>query len=227
MIKTVIFDLDDTLYHEADYCKSGLRSVCRFLKNKYPSCDEKKAFIYMWDQFNSGDRTRIFNNTLKELSLPEDNQFIKELVNFYRKHEPDICIKPETRELLEDLSNGYRLALLSDGFLPAQRLKVDALGIGDLFDISVFTEELGREHWKPSTRGFELILENTGDAPETMVYVGDNEAKDFVGPNKLQMNTIKLEFPGQLHNYKSENSMNKPDHIIQRLAELPDLLKKL
>jgi FMN phosphatase YigB (HAD superfamily) len=31
MITTVIFDLDDTLYDEIDYCKSGFMAVAEFL----------------------------------------------------------------------------------------------------------------------------------------------------------------------------------------------------
>ena len=31
MITTVVFDLDDTLYDEVEYCKSGFTSVSEFL----------------------------------------------------------------------------------------------------------------------------------------------------------------------------------------------------
>ena len=60
--------------------------------------------------------------------------------------------------VLKTLKKRYKLALLTDGYLPAQRLKVQALGIEKYFQAIVYTEELGREYWKPSTRGFENIL---------------------------------------------------------------------
>jgi len=34
MITTIVFDLDDTLYDEIDYCKSGFASVAEFIINR-------------------------------------------------------------------------------------------------------------------------------------------------------------------------------------------------
>ena len=33
MITTVVFDLDDTLYDEVEYCRSGFEAVAEFLAN--------------------------------------------------------------------------------------------------------------------------------------------------------------------------------------------------
>jgi len=39
MITTVIFDLDDTLYDEIDYCRSGFASVAEFLAYRASSIE--------------------------------------------------------------------------------------------------------------------------------------------------------------------------------------------
>ncbi len=50
MINTVIFDLDDTLYDEIDYCKSGFAAVADFLHNANPFVSKQSFFDEIWSQ---------------------------------------------------------------------------------------------------------------------------------------------------------------------------------
>ncbi len=227
MINTVIFDLDDTLYYEKDYCKSGFHAVADHLSDKFNKLNRQKIFDLMWKEFQEGDRRKIFNKVLNELSLPENPEIIKELVKVYRGHAPDISLAPETRQLLTDLIKKYTLALLTDGFLPAQQLKVKALDIEKYFEIIVYTEELGREYWKPSARGFEKIIKKLQKKPENMIYVADNETKDFYPANQLNMASVKLETSEQVHHYRIKKAEYKPRFKIKSLNQLPELLEKL
>src|SRR3989339_1318664 len=179
MITTVIFDLDDTLYQEIDYCKSGFRSVADWLCFGL-NFDSDEVYEILWQEFTQGDRRAVFNNALEKLKLPYNNDFIGHLVQIYRNHRPKLNLLTETKLVLDELSEKYNLALLTDGFLPAQRLKVEALGIEQYFQCIIYTEELGREFWKPSTAGFEKILNVLGEKAENCVYVADNEQKDFI-----------------------------------------------
>ena len=97
MIKTVIFDLDDTLYNEIDYCKSGFKAVANYLAEKTLKTSPEQAFNILWDKFNTSDRTKVFNNALNELSIDYEKDFIINLVNVYRNHKPDICLPDDSR----------------------------------------------------------------------------------------------------------------------------------
>ncbi len=224
MITTVVFDLDDTLYDEIDYCRSGLAAVARFIVtfSSCPCADD--AFAYLWRHFLAGNRTHTFNAALDELGIPCDEHRIAQLVEVYRNHRPDIALPPDSRTALDALKDRYTLALLTDGFLPAQRLKVQALGIEPRFEAIVYTEELGRACWKPSPAGFERLARMLGTTPDQMAYVGDNEEKDFIAPNRLGMLTIRVVRPRHLHH----GSSNRPDAraTVQttRIEELPSLL---
>jgi len=88
---------------------------------------------------------------------------------------------------------------LTDGYLPPQRLKVEALGLNGRFDPIVFTEELGRESWKPSPVGFMLIERVCKAQPRNCLYIGDNPAKDFVAPRARGWRTIRVRRPGTEH----------------------------
>jgi putative hydrolase of the HAD superfamily len=227
MITTVVFDLDDTLYDEIDYCRSGFKEVAQYLVKKYNFPQSQTIFESLWKYFNSGERKRTFNLILEELGINFDNQLIEELVEVYRNHQPNINLPAESREVLDTLRSKYVLALLTDGFLPAQKLKVKALGIKDYFRCIIYTEELGRDAWKPSTSGFEKLISKLNINPKKMTYIADNTQKDFIAPNKLGMVTIQLIRPLRVHTEISKNPLSQADSVIQRIDELPKLLESL
>jgi putative hydrolase of the HAD superfamily len=227
MITTVVFDLDDTLYDEIDYCRSGFNEVAQYLANKHNLQQSQTIFESLWKFFNSGERKRTFNLILEELGINFDNQLIEELVEVYRNHQPDISLPTESKEVLDTLRSKYVLALLTDGFLPAQKLKVKALGIEDYFRYIIYTEELGRDAWKPSTSGFEKLISTLNINPKKMTYIADNAKKDFIAPNKLGMVTIQLIRPLRVHTEISKDPLSQADSIIQRIDELPKLLESL
>ena len=230
MITTVIFDMDDTLYCEVDYCRSGFRAVAGFL-SKVPylgvSHDEGEIFDAFWSQFEGANHGQTFNLALDELGISYDSEMIEHLVRVYREHFPDIKLPAESREILDMLFPEYRLALLTDGFLPAQRFKVEALGIEGDFECIVYTEELGQKFWKPSTEGFKVILKEMGIKAQDCVYVADNAAKDFIGPNKLGMATIQLVRANQIHNSPPDSSEAAAGQIIGGIGQLPHAIERL
>jgi len=227
MITTVIFDLDDTLYDEIDYCRSGFAYVCERIASLPGAPTAERIFEALWKQFAAGNRTKTFNAALEDLGLNCDDRLIAELVRLYRTHVPNITLPSDSRDVLTQLSPKYTLALLTDGFLPAQRLKVRALGIEKYFKTILYTEELGRDSWKPSPAGFEKIMQMLNAPAHSMAYVADNEIKDFIAPNKLGMATIQLLRPSRIHTQTSTDPNAKPHNTITQIADLPALLATL
>lgn len=227
MVTTVIFDLDDTLYPERDYCMSGFRAVAAYIAERFASVPAAPLFEAMRAEFEAGNRTRTFNAALEAARVAYDDECIAKLVEVYREHHPALTLPDESRGVLDSLGGGYRLALLTDGYLPEQRLKVEALGIEGYFKCIVYTEELGRENWKPSPLGFQKIMYELGAEAGQCVYVADNEQKDFIAPNSLGMTSIKVSGPDSLHSTASSDPDGRPAHIIYSLAELPELLMAL
>ncbi len=229
MITTVVFDLDDTLYDEIEYCKSGFAAVAEFLADTRDSSlvSRPSFFGVLWEQFTAGNRTKTFNTALEKLSMDYDDKLIGELIEVYRNHKPKITLPQDSRDVLCELSTKYTLALLTDGFLPGQELKVRALGIEKYFKLIVYTEQLGREFWKPSPAGFEKIMQTLGVKPENTVYIADNEKKDFIAPNKLGFLSIQLIRPARIHTDSSAEPDAAAQHTIRQISQLPELLEKL
>jgi putative hydrolase of the HAD superfamily len=232
MITTVVFDLDDTLYGERDYCRSGFRAVAESVAGLSDAPSAKRIFDCLWKQFTAGNRTRTFDAALDELGINYDDQFIQKLIKIYRSHKPKIKLPADSRSVLRQLSGKYTLALLTDGFLPAQQLKVQALKIENYFKCIIYTEQLGRQYWKSSPAGFEKLMQTLNaksregclTAPQNIAYVADNEEKDFIAPNELGFLTIQITRPARIHTSISDASAQ---HVIRKISQLPSILEKL
>ena len=227
MITLVIFDLDDTLYDEIEYCRSGFAAVSEFLANMRDAPDCDSIFAALWGQFTAGNRTRTFNAALEELDIDYDERRVLELVEVYRNHVPKITLPEDSRDILVELSSKYALGLLTDGFLPAQRLKVRQLGIEDCFQSIVYTEDLGRDFWKPSPAGFEKILSDLNTRAENAVYIADNEKKDFVAPNRLGLSTIQLIRSARIHTEGSQEPDAAAQHKTHQISQIPAIIERL
>ena len=137
------------------------------------------------------DSKNVFNRVLEKLNIQYDKENIKELINYYREHIPDIKLYDDAKYIIEVLyKKGIKLGIITDGYTVTQRNKLKVLDIDKYFEHIVVTDELGREFWKPHQKPYEIIKEKLGLEYENMVYVGDNVSKDFVTANKLGMNTI-------------------------------------
>jgi len=227
MITTVVFDLDDTLYDEIEYCKSGFKAVADFLVETSNTFSAERIFDILWKQFTTGNRKKTFDAALDELGIKHDDELIEELVNTYRVHIPKLKLSQDSRDVLSELGAKYTLALLTDGFLPGQQLKVQSLGIEGFFKCIVYTDQLGREFWKPSPAGFEKIIEILSEKPENMAYIGDNEQKDFIAANKLGFLTVQLIRPARLHMSVCAEIGAKARFVIHEIGRLPALLDEL
>lgn len=227
MITTVVFDLDDTLYEEIDYYKSGFAAVGNYISNLKKTPPAQIITQALLKQFESQNYDKTFNAALDKLGISYDETFIAKLVEFFRNHKPVINLPEKSRQILEQLNKKYTLGLISDGYLPGQRLKVEALGIQKYFKCIIYTEELGRDCWKPSPAAFEKLLKILNVHGQNCVYIGDNARKDFVSPNKLGFATIHITCESGIHKKPPPTPEAAPKYAIKSLTELPELLDKL
>lgn len=225
IIRGVVFDMDDTLYLERDYVRSGFDSVAETLAAQCGANPTELA-EFLWKGFLQGARGDSFDRLLAAYSNLTRSFPLLYLVELYHQHTPRIRPLPGVESMLRNLRHsGLKLALLSDGGWFGQELKSQALGLHALLEPVIFTDKLGGEFWKPHTRGFEEIAEIWGHRPDEMVYVGDNPEKDFLAPNLLGWRTVRLRVSGQLRaDLEPESEAHRADVEVSSISALQKVL---
>lgn len=176
-IKGIIFDLDDTLYSEKQYIRSGYKKIAEFLNKN--NAEEK-----LWGYFNDG--LPAIDEYLNEIGMPEKKH---DCLSIYREQIPDIRLYDGVIELIQNLKDkGINVGIITDGRPEGQRNKLKALGLDKLVEDIIITDELGGIQFrKPCDIAFR-IMQNRWKIPyEQIMYVGDNPDKDFQAPKQLGM----------------------------------------
>jgi putative hydrolase of the HAD superfamily len=215
--RAVVFDLDDTLYPESAYVRSGFRAVAEEAARRY-GVEAEEAYAELESMFESGVRGDTFDRWLRARGIGGG---AADLVAAYRAHTPTIDPFPEAPPLLARLrEQGYALGLLSDGEPAIQYGKLDAIGLRDAFDATLVSGELGRDAWKPSPRGLLALAERLGVEPGEAVYVSDNPAKDFKAARAAGMRSIWVRRPGGVYSHlEPESEDYAPDDQAPSLDE--------
>jgi putative hydrolase of the HAD superfamily len=176
-VDVVLFDLDDTLYSEKQYVRSGYKKIAEYF-------GKKELETSMWSAFERGEKA--IDEALIEANMAERKD---EALRIYREQQPNIELYPGVRELLQRISAQKRIGIITDGRPEGQRAKLKALDVQA--DKIIITDELGGiEFRKPNETAFRIMQEYFQVPFERMVYVGDNLRKDFIAPEKLGMKSV-------------------------------------
>ncbi len=221
-VSAVIFDLDDTLYLEFEYVRSGFMAVSRHLSDAYGIVD---FFSTAMQLFHSGARGTVFDQALLRLGVASSRDLIDELVRNYREHQPEIALLPDARELLAWAQGRASTGIITDGPSVTQNMKLDALGLRTMVNLCICTDDYGREFWKPHPRAFRAMEESLGCAGGKCVYIADNARKDFAAPNALGWRTIQVVRPGAMHAGGEVQAGGAPERVVVDLREVPEILR--
>jgi putative hydrolase of the HAD superfamily len=222
-LSAVLLDLDDTLYPESDFVRGGFHAAAELLAMR-SSRDTDELFGLLMDHFQRGVRGSVFNAVLFEMQIPRDPELIEDLIRAYRSHEPQLTLFPDAEWLLPILSPRYALGILTDGPAEVQRRKVKALGLQNRVEAIVYSDDFGREQWKPSPIPYLELLRRLHIEPSHAVYVGDNPKKDFVGARRLGLQTVRVRRPNTEHVHIEPPPGFEADHEITTLHDLPNWL---
>ena len=226
MIKLICFDLDDTLYNENDFVKSGFIAVSEYLednysiKNVYPALEK----LYKINKKN------VFNRLLDSYKIEYNQNIIKVLLDIYHYHtDLKIFLNEETKKLLIDIKKrGYYLGIITDGIPKVQRNKIKTLLLEDLVDYYIVTDEFGSiEYRKPNPISFKQILNHFNLTADEMLYIGDNPKKDFAVSQHLPIHTVHYKNVESL--YLGSDYLNdiKPEFMIDDLTKIFEIIKEL
>ena len=221
--RAVVFDLDDTLYPERDFVLGGFDAVARWAE-AHLGIQRDKGYADLCVLHKSGVRGDTFNRWLEAYNIVAE-PLMAQLVQAYREHSPRLKLFPEALGLLSRLGRGHRLGLVSDGYLDVQQRKLDALGIRHLFDAVVFSDEWGRQAWKPSVKPFLTVLQRLDVVATSTVYVADNPLRDFLGARQVGILAVQVLRRGGEYAHESAPTLQHAANlVVNDLSELERLL---
>jgi putative hydrolase of the HAD superfamily len=220
----LVFDLDDTLYLERDYVRSGFYAVGEWVREHLQLPD---FFDRAWRAFEDGVRRSTFEKVLIEAGFALQPEILRTMVEVYRCHKPDIQLLPDASYcLLKVRERVRRLGLITDGPALCQHAKCARLGLLQLMDAVVCTGEWGEQFYKPHPRAYQFFASR--EEPDCrFLYVADNPRKDFITPLALGWHTVRVRRPLGLYHSVESTPATRPALELSALWELPEIVHEL
>ena len=217
MIKAVTFDLDMTLI---DFLKlkkkssdAAAKAMIKAGLKMHPDQCKKELFEHYMMDIEGDD---VFTDFLKKCNQYSErilaagiNAYLKTKKNHLR---PYPAVKKTLRKLKK---KGIKLAIVTDAPRLKAYIRLDAMGIADLFDIVVGFEDTNKK--KPNKLPFKKALELLAIRPDEALHVGDWPERDIKGAKSLGMKTCLANYGYAVHNY---GKYVEPDYKINRFEEL-------
>jgi putative hydrolase of the HAD superfamily len=218
----LVFDLDDTLYLERDFVRSGFVAVGEYLERQRGITGFAEICLGL---FSDGLRSKVFDAALAQMALPCGAQDIATLVEVYRCHRPLISLAPDAARFLA--ADTCKRAMITDGPAQTQRAKIESLGIAGLFGLVLTTGSWGEGFGKPHPRAFAQVMQWSGAAARQHIYIADNPAKDFLAPRQLHWRSVQVNRPGRIHDPAPCAPTHAADAEICSFDELAAIVSRL
>ena len=228
MVKTVLLDLDDTIFDFKACEKQALSAV--LLKLGLPFDDDdisdySKINDSMWKMLEKGEitrgelRTRRFLVFLARYGNPVDPSVFADL--YMEMLAQTDALIDGARELLEYLSENYRLYAVTNGYVQTQMGRIRKADIGKYFKDIFISQNVGAP--KPQKAFFDYCAAHIPDfSVENTVLIGDSPTSDISGGNEYGVFTIRY------NPKKEQNPADKqPKGEVYSLKNVPDLLLSL
>lgn len=218
MLRAVVFDLDYTLAVPS-------RTREAILQEATAAADAPELSRDAYLEAHSDNLTRetrepIFADLLEDR---ETNADPATLADAYRTSIAEsLEALPGVEAMLEDLAGEYRVGLLTNGPVRAQRDKLETLGWEDAFDATLVTGEL--EAGKPDPRAFEAITTELDVDPAEAVYVGDDVEADVAGGTNAGLSVVQVLLEDGPDQDPRADAVVRQSSIA---AELPEIVASL
>lgn len=224
--KVVVFDLDDTLYKEIDFLKSGYRKVAELVAKQY-GCDARAVYDQLQKWYYNG--VNAFARLNEEYGFGNP---INEYLDIYRYHHPTITLSDETKDTLSKLKvEDVVLGIITDGREITQKQKVEALGLEECIPMEMVMINEDKKYFKPNHWSYDRMMlkcnEKYPNSDFDFYYVGDNTEKDFKAPNQLGWMSICLLDDGKNIHKQNFNVTEEflPKYRIKNIVELLDYIR--
>jgi FMN phosphatase YigB (HAD superfamily) len=238
-VEAVTFDCWNTLLYEDDWeVAHGLRvaaleTAAREAGRQILPDDARRAFdaawgkhMRLWCEGVATGAREIALWALAEIGLESPHPALEHLVQTYEEasHSSRVAALDGARETLATLARaGVHRAIVCDtGLTPGRvvRRHLDRLGLLDLLESQVFSDEIGVP--KPHPEAFRQALRPFGIDPARALHVGDLRRTDVAGARALGMGAVRIRT-----RHDDTSDLPEADFVVGSHAELRELFGKM
>ncbi|TFG13961.1 MAG: TIGR02253 family HAD-type hydrolase [Promethearchaeota archaeon] len=241
-IKLVGFDLDDCLFDSTGLSDRARIKGIEAMINLGLKIDRQKAIKMIQEIVkeygsNSSKHYNYFIRRYNRLESVEEKipyslqfKYISAAVMAYHAEKIDsIKLYDDVKDCLIKLkARSILTAIITDGLPLKQYEKILRLGIDDLIDLTIISDEIGIR--KPNPKLFDHCLKRFEvSGPET-IYVGDRIDKDIIPAKLNNIYSVYVHRGGKYDTYKTGFKIpegTKPDYEITNLNEIFDIIEEI
>ena len=158
---------------------------------------------------------RIFNEIFEKWGIQADLYSVKS--GFYSFFKADAEPYPETIDTMKKLKQyGIKIGILTDvayGMDNEFSLK-DISALSDFIDIALTSVDVG--YRKPNSAGYLKLLESLKNAPDEMIFIGDEE-KDIIGAKKLGIASALINRSEEIKDFGQDYTLRSLSDIFSVL----------
>ncbi len=223
MIKTIIFDIDNTLLDFMLMKRKSISSAINAmigvgLEIEYDYAYKEIFNIYEKEGYEYQEVFDQFINS--ELGYIDYKILASAIIHYKKTKEDTLSLYPNTYETLIRLSKlGLQLGVLSDAPKREAWIRLCTLNLEHIFDNVVTFDDTGFR--KPHPEPFMKICKLLNAEESTSLMVGDWPERDILGAKAIGMKTAYAKYG----NFNNEVN-NEADYILNDICELIDIIKQ-
>ena len=213
LTRGLILDLDDTLYPRERFVRSGFAAVANDLQRRH-GLPAGAVFKTLSRAFIDGRTGREFQAVCDAFDLSQRE--LPYMLRVFRAHRPSLWLPHESAETLRRLrTDGWSLAILTNGLPSVQAAKIEALALAPMVDQVIYAEAIVRGG-KPARAAFLEALSRLDLPADRCVVVGDDPVNDVAGARNAGLRTVRLAQPHVVAGPGPD-----ADIVIHRIEQLP------
>ncbi len=221
MIKSVIFDLDNTLIDFMTMKKLSCDAAINAMIGAGLNVNKDKATKELFDLYGKYgmEEKTIFQKFLKKLAKKIDYEILASGIVAYRRVRAGFLEPyPNVSEVLFELKKrGIKLAIISDAPRLKAWIRLVSMKINHLFDAVVTFDDT--KTMKPSEKPFKIAFKQLKVKPSECLMVGDRPERDIDGAKNIGMLTCFAKYGNPL--VKNSGA----DYEINDIKELLEIVE--
>ena len=224
-IRTVTFDLDDTLWPIKPVIERADRRLYAWLSEHYPLITEKfskqailevrsKVVHEHADQIH--DLTFLRKTVLGRISEAAGygTRMVDDAFAIFDEERNIVDVFPDVRPALTTMRQSFTLIAVTNG-----NANLEKIGLRDLFDDVISAAAAGAA--KPARHIFDTAVRAGGASAEETMHVGDHPEHDVHGARQAGLRAVWVNRNG--HDWPQE--LPEPDGVVEDIAELAAMLE--